>query len=220
MSAGWYWGDDTLEYLCRNCSKSVKTYKLAVKGIQVESTAEVPLVKFSGTIFKYGENPTFGPHTPAKVIKMLGPDKDYFLKGRRAENQGMGIGAFVYYRRVVESQKDRLLGEIIRVAERIKAPEDMISDLRQAQKETQFSSALEAIKHGIPSSLLVNGHNPLRLLHAALSQGVHELSDEQCLERATSIRLVLANLADNLGHALKDHNELDTAVTKLMKTQT
>ena len=193
---------------------------MAVKGVQVViSTTEAPKVPFSGTVFKYGENPAFGPHTPSKVFKMLGPDIDYFLKGRLAENQGMGVGAFVYYRRVIESQKNRLLGEIIRVAEKIKAPEDMLSDLRQAQKETQFSSVLEAIKHGFPSSLLINGHNPLRLLHAALSEGVHELSDEDCLEKATSIRLVLANLAENLGHALKDHNELDTAVTKLMNSK-
>jgi hypothetical protein len=38
--------------------------------------------------------------------------------GRRAENQGMGIGAFAYYRRVVENQKNRIIAEIKRVAEK------------------------------------------------------------------------------------------------------
>ena len=216
FSASWLWQDVTLQYRCRNCFKTIKTYILSVKGLEAVPTPAQQLT-FSGTVFKYGENPTFGPHTPAKVIKMMGEDRDYFLKGRRAENQGMGVGAFAYYRRVVENQKNRLLGEIIRVAEKIKAPEDMINDLRQAQKETQFSSALEAIKHGIPSSLLITGHNPLQLLHTALSKGVHELSDEECLERATSIRIVLANLAENIGHALKEQEELDAAVTKLLK---
>ena len=67
---------------------------MAVKGVQVViSTTEAPKVPFSGTVFKYGENPAFGPHTPSKVLKMLGPDIDYFLKGRLAENQGMGVAS-------------------------------------------------------------------------------------------------------------------------------
>ena len=37
------------------------------------------------------------------------------MKGRRCGNLGLGIGAFVYYRRVVENQKSRILDEIIKV---------------------------------------------------------------------------------------------------------
>ena len=43
-------------------------------------------------------------------MKLVGPDRDDFLKGRRCENQGLGVGAFIYYRRVVENQKNRILG--------------------------------------------------------------------------------------------------------------
>jgi hypothetical protein len=42
-------------------------------------------------MLKFGEVEPFGPPTPARVITLLGPEKDYYLKGRRAENQGMGI---------------------------------------------------------------------------------------------------------------------------------
>ena len=60
-------------------------------------------------------DPPFGPPTPARVITLIGPDKEYYLKGRRAENQGMGIGAFSYYRRVVENQKNRIIDEVITI---------------------------------------------------------------------------------------------------------
>jgi hypothetical protein len=93
----------------------------------------------------------------------------------------------------------------------------MLDDLIDAKNETQFTAAVGAVKHGIPSALLVNGHNPLTLLHAALSEGLHAQTDEECLGLATSIRVVLADLADRLGHALKDRAELAAAVTRLMK---
>jgi len=46
------------------------------------------------------------------VITLIGPDREIFLRGRRAENQGLGIGAFAYYRRVVENQKGRIITQI------------------------------------------------------------------------------------------------------------
>jgi hypothetical protein len=129
-------------------------------------------VALPGTIYKYGERPPFGPPTPARLLRILGSvEKDYYLKGRRAEIQGMGIGAFAYYRRAVENQKNSLFDEIIRVAQQIGASKEILSDLEAAKKQTQFSSAVDAIKHGIPSALFVDGHNPLTLLHTALSKG-------------------------------------------------
>ena len=203
------WRHLFVTYRCRNCQKTSKTYALAVYW-------EAPTGP-SGQVYKFGEAPWFGPPTPARVITLLGPEKEYYLKGRRAENQGLGVGAFAYYRRVVENQKNRLLDEIIRVAEKIGASREMLDDLIDAKNETQFTAAVGAVKHGIPSALLVNGHNPLTLLHAALSEGLHAQTDEECLGLATSIRVVLADLADRLGHALKDRAELAAAVTRLMK---
>jgi hypothetical protein len=207
------WKDVFVLYRCRNCRMTMKTYALGVV-CEKDSPRSFDL---SGKVYKYGEHPAFGSPTPARVITLLGPEKEYYLKGRRAENQGMGVAAFAYYRRVVENQKNRLLDEIIRVAEKIGASPEMLADLNEAQNETQFTAAVRAVKHGIPSALLLNGHNPLTLLHAALSEGLHAQSDEECLALATSIRIVLADLADRLGHALKDRAELDAAVTKLMR---
>jgi len=121
------------------------------------------------------------------------------LKGRRSENQGLGIGAFGYYRRVVENQKNRILDEVIKVSEKLGATKDLLGELRKAKDEGQFTKAIESIKHGIPQALLVDGHNPLTLLHSALSEGLHGQPDEECLALATSIRVVLTELADRLG---------------------
>lgn len=197
-----------MTYQCSNCQDNDKTFSLAAK-INGKSPG-------TGKVYKFGELPTYGPPVPPRLIKLIGPDRDEFLKGRRCENQGLGIGAFIYYRRVVENQKNRIIGEIIKVSEKIGESEDKIKTLRDAIKETQFSKALSMAKDAIPESLLINGHSPILLLHSALSEGVHALTDEQCLELAGSVRVVLGELSDRLSQALKDEAELTKALSTLM----
>lgn len=120
---------------------------------------------------------------------------------------------------MVEHQKNRLLGERFRVSEKIGASENILKHLRAARDETQFSKAVELNKDAMPQNLLINGRNPLTLLHSALSEGLHAQEDQQCLELATSIRVVLTELADGLGRALKDEAELNAAVTRLLRAK-
>jgi len=101
------------------------------------------------------------------------------------------------------------------VAETIGAPAEAISTLKEAQREQQFSRAIEKVKDAIPQRLLIAGQNPLSLLHSALSKRLHGQSDERCLEMATDVRLVLAELSELLGLALKDERELKEAVKRL-----
>lgn len=197
-----------MTYRCYNCLKEEKTFSLAAK-MDAEFSG-------SGHCYKFGELPNFGPPTPSKLIKLIAPDREEFLSGRRCENQGLGVGAFIYYRRVVENQKNRILEEIIKVSEKIGASPDKVAILREAVKETQFSTALKNAKDAIPESLLINGHSPLLLLHSALSEGVHALSDEQCLELASSVRIVLGELSERLSQALKDEAELSKALGTLL----
>jgi hypothetical protein len=193
-------------YRCSNCQATEKVFSLAAQ--RGDTTG--------GQCYKFGELPEYGPPTASRLIKLIGPDREAFLKGRRCENQGLGIGAFSYYRRVVENQKNRILDEIIKVADRVGASKESIAELQQAKAETQFKKALSNVKASMPQSLLINGHNPLTLLHSALSDGLHDRSDEHCLELASSIRIVLAELSERLAQALKDEVELNRALTRLM----
>jgi hypothetical protein len=85
-----------------------------------------------------------------------------------------------------------------------------------AANERQFSKAIEMVKDGIPTSLLIEGHNPLTLLHDMLSDGIHELTDEECLEYATAVRRILVDLSERIAIALKETTELKEAVGKLV----
>lgn len=172
--------------------------------------------KGAGSCEKYGEVPAFGPATPPRLLRLFGTDREIFLKGRRCEAQGLGVGAYAYYRRIVEKHKDSIFEEIIKVCEKIGVTPEITDVLKKAKSENQFSSALEKAKDAIPPALLVNGHNPLTLLHTALSEGLHAKSDADCLELANDIRLVLSELANRLGQALNDEKEFTDAVSRLL----
>jgi hypothetical protein len=198
-------------YICSNCRDSLKFFSLQVEQSETNET--------NGSVYKFGEEPPFGPITPPRLLKLLGNQREMFLNGRRCEILGLGIGAFGYYRRVVENQRDRIINEIEKVSRKIGAADDIIATLEAAQKETQFSKSVSLVKNAIPPALLVNGHNPLLLLHNALSAGLHAETDETCLELAQAVRIVLVDLAERLSQAIRDEAELNNAVSRLLKAK-
>ncbi len=54
------------------------------------------------------------------------------------------------------------------------------------------------------------GTTPLSLLHSALSDGLHDRSDEECLQIAQEIRVLLTELAEQ-------DAELTQAVSRLLQ---
>jgi hypothetical protein len=197
---------DFITVRCRNCNLRTKRFAISTKLLPNKRVE----------IYKYGELPNFGPPNPAKLMNLMGKDRDSYLKGRRCENQGLGIAAFAYYRRVVENQKTQIIGEILKVAQKLNADPALIADLEAAKQETRFTEAISRVKHALPQVLLINGHNPLTLLHSALSEGLHVTSDEDCLEMATSIRVVLTELVERMATAVKEEAELKSAVQRLL----
>jgi hypothetical protein len=186
--------DVFMEYVCANCGKYQKTFALRFSFPATDD--------HFGDCVKFGEIPAYGLPTPNRLLSLFGDDRNQFLKGRRAENQAMGFGAFAYYRRVVESHKDQILDEIIKVSGKI-APE-MVGKLEAAKAADQFLKAMDSVKDALPQALFIRGHNPLTLLHSALSKGLRANNDKQCLEAARDVRIVLTELVDRVGGTLKD----------------
>jgi len=202
------------KYNCKNCNNSEKIYAVIHYPFEGSHT--------KGKSVKIGEFPVFGTPTPSKLISLIGPDKDNFLKGRRCEIQGLGIGSYAYYRRVIEMQKNRIIDQIIKICEQYEQYDknsELIKQLELAKNETRFSEAVDMIKQNLPSSLFINGHNPLKLLHKALSKGIHELDDVECLSRANNIRIVLTELCHRMSELLKDDKDLKNAINSLLKPE-
>ena len=71
-------------------------------------------------------------------------------------------------------------------------------------------------KDVIPDKLFINNQNPILALHHVLSGGVHNFSDERCLELARDVRVVLGALSERLSFVLKDDAEVGSALSNLM----
>ncbi len=149
---------------------------------------------------KVGQFPSWSIKPDQDISKMLGSHKDYLSKGLICESQSYGIGAFSYYRRIVEEVIDNLLDDI----------ESLISEGERGSysaalaevKETRVAAEkIELVKDLLPSVLRPNGMNPLALLHSILSEGLHSQTDEQCLELAVEVREILTFLASQVAAA-------------------
>lgn len=205
-------GIKQLTYKCCNCSENIKTFFL-----KFEPTNSInPDNKTIFTIEKIGQFPRHGQPLPKRASKLVGGERDFFLKGSISENQGMGIGAFSYYRRVIDAKKNRIFDEIIKVLKLSSGNEELIQELKAAQAETQFTKAVKKIKTALPDSLNIHGQNPLTLLYSALSEGLHMHTDDECLQYAQAIKIVFFELSEKLDSLLKESNELSDAVKILM----
>jgi hypothetical protein len=92
----------------------------------------------------------------------------------------------------------------------------LIAELGEAKSEMSFSKSVDHIKMALPQGLLINGQNPLLALHGALSVGLHNDTDEECLKAASAVRLVLSDLVEKMSTLRQDNKELHTAVNYLM----
>jgi hypothetical protein len=210
-------GNDTyfehtyIEYLCQNCKENLKSFAIMFTHLHEDNT--------TADFVKIGEYPFYGPHIPSKLISLIGPDRELFLKGFKCEAQKLGIASFSYYRRVIENQKIRLIDNIAKVLATLKVDNKALILLEDAKNEIQFKTSMDKLKPYLPKELLINDTNPLLLLHKSLSIGLHGLTDEECLEFAHSIRIVLIELADRIKSLLSDHHDLKKAITTLNKVK-
>lgn len=201
------WRSVWVHFRCQNCQEWSRTYAILAKSDDFGDAA----------LIKVGEHPPFGKPLPAGVDKLLGDGKALFLKGKRSEEQNLGIGAFAYYRRAVQEHKEVLFDQIIAVSKQTGADASLLDELEKAKTHFQFTRTVDEFKVAIPPELrLEGGHNPLTLLHKALSEGLHDHTDEECLELAGAAREVLIFLADRIDHVLQDKKSLAGAVSKLL----
>jgi hypothetical protein len=199
-----------IPYTCRDCGIREKTFALILSP-DLEQDPKVLRA------MKLGEFPPFGSHLAKRLQDMLSKtDLELYRKGLRTEREGNGIGAAAYFRRVVENQWKALVQKLRDAAKKIGTTVEKLKVFDEALAQTQFSAAVDMLKDSIPEKLLIlDGRNPLTLLYRPLSVQIHDLSDEQCLQQAADIRVVLNETFDTIRRVLKDDETLKAAVSRL-----
>ena len=202
------WSRLFLHYSCSNCRSRSKIFAIMARWNTVADEGEA---------MKIGEWPPFGPQVSVRLTPLLGQNQALFLMGYRAEMQGLGMGAMVYYRKVIENQKNQMIDEIIRVGRRNHAFDSQIEKLKAARGEKEFKKAVEIISDEIPRALLINGYSPLALLEQALAKGSQVEKDHDALRLAAAIRRILTELAERMARALEDQTDLEEAVNTILQ---
>jgi hypothetical protein len=129
--------------------------------------------------------------------KQLGEHAYYYKRGLICESQGYGIGAFAYYRGIVEEIIEKLLEDIPKLMTGVDQ-EKYLEALKRVGAAKRADEKIKLVKDLLPSILKPNGKNPLQILYDTLSEGIHGKTDEQCVVLAQNIRMVLVYLVDRL----------------------
>lgn len=193
-------------YKCVHCGEHRRYFLLSVD-------------KSEGTVQKVGQWPAWDIGISKSLARRLGKHAPIFKHGLISESQGYGIGAFGYYRRIVEEVIDQLLADI---REMIPAKERArYTKALQRVAETRVTETkIKLVKDLLPDSLRPDGVNPLAALHNALSEGLHAKDDKECLKIAETIRSILAFLTSQVEEAKEARKQFTDDMRKLLGGKT
>jgi hypothetical protein len=166
-------------------------------------------------IMKVGQHPAWQITPDAVLEKTLGTRSHLYKKGLVCESQSYGIGAFAYYRRMVEEIINDLLDEITELIPNAEKP-SYEAALAKTKQTRVTQDKIDLVKDLLPPILLPEGMNPLGVLHSALSEGLHGQSDEHCLELAEQIREILVFLVNQVSATRSSAKSFTSAMRKLL----
>lgn len=186
-------GISAFEFTCASCRKS----KISILVEQTVTETTIALMKF-------GELPRKALERDPVLQKFFSEDSDNFEKATVCLANGYGIAAFAYYRRIIENNIYKLLDLLNEEIEATDHDQKLLEAIADLRKESAMSEKIKIANNALPKYLVPDGLNPLGRLYQVLSDGVHSLSDQECLDRSSHvkecIRFLVGELASRADH--------------------
>jgi len=202
----WVEGIFRSQYICTHCSQSQRIFFFLAD-------------RNENYYMKVGQYPSWEINSDSNLEKLLGKYADNYKKGLVCESQSYGIGAYGYYRRIVENIIDQLLDEIPALLTGTE-----LSLYQEALKKTKTTTVtkekIDLVKDLLPPILRPEGMNPLAVLHTTLSEGIHALTDEACLAKAAIIREAMLFLVHRISETTSQSKEFTAGMRKLLDMKT
>lgn len=198
------WDAFVAHYICAACGKYGRLFFLEIGG-----DGEHQFIR------KLGQKPDWQAAIPADVASALGDHAVLFRRGADCEASGYGVGAFAYYRRVVELVIEGLLERVASLLDG-EVRDQYLAALKRTRSIPVAEEKIALVKDLLPATLRPQGLNPLDLLYGALSEGLHAQTDEQCLDIAATISQSLVFLVQELRRSEKAQHTFTESMRKLL----
>lgn len=196
----------TTNFQCVSCSLDVRTFWL-----RSERNDEGSKV----LVTKVGQYPQRELPRSKALSKFFKDDKQEYNKAVVCLSHGYGAAAFTYMRRIVENNIDRLLDMIKETVDKESSLALKIAELRTT---SPMSDKISIANHALPDNLKPDGFNPLGQIYGLLSDGVHTLSDETCLDNANNLQACLEYLISELAAHKKNKEDFKSRLRALQRT--
>jgi len=149
------------------------------------------------TFEKVGEYPRSKLERDKQLERFFANDSDNYQKAIVCLANGYGIAAFAYMRRIIEQNIEMLL-DLLADDTSSSNDEDIAKALLALKAQSPMSDKIKVANKVLPNYLKPDGLNPLGKLYQLLSEGVHSMSDSECLERASNLKACIKYLVSEL----------------------
>ncbi|MBA7619958.1 hypothetical protein ES703_27300 [subsurface metagenome] len=152
------------------------------------------------TLMKIGQYPTIADLAAVEIQKyrkVLGTDRyAEFNRAVGLTSHGVGIGAFVYLRRIFE--------DLIEEAHRLNISSNGWDE--DKYQRGRMDDRIELLKHSLPKFLVQN-----KSLYSILSKGLHELEESECLDAFPITKLGIELILDEKLEKLERQKKIKQA---------
>lgn len=164
------------EFKCSRCSNIHLFY------FEINRKKDQFILKKIGQSFSIAD---YQNHDIKKYKKVLSNElQSEFTKGVGLFSHGVGIGSFVYLRRIIEKF-------VIQEAY-IKESQNENFD-KQLFEKSRMKERIDLLKNSLPGFLVAN-----KALYSILSKGIHELSEQECLEIFPVMKTAIEYILDEV----------------------
>ncbi len=152
----------------------------------------------NGLVMKVGQHPEPSITIPKALESGLKDSVQHYRRGLICFNQGYGIAAVAYFRRVVEERTNELIYVVGELARANGSGENEVQRILAAKVEKTYDKRLQVAAQMIPASLRPGNVNPLGRLHDLLSDALHAKNEEGALATAGEMRDIIEHVFRNL----------------------
>lgn len=172
--------ESTKDFLNKNYSLTFKCTK------DSRHTVYYNLLTTSDELIKIGQYPSVKDLSVGDIQKyknVLGDNFSEYATSLGLISHSVGIGSFVYLRRILEQL----------VFDQYDESKSELSIDQSDFEQLRFSEKIKALKNYLPEILVENSS-----IYNIISKGIHELSEEECLDFYPTIKLGIDLILDDL----------------------